>query len=365
MTSIQIPLSSAVINLVNIVFLQLILSPVATLLTSSLGGYDNHERIVRIGSLSLETFDAPVVGENLIMSKGLQRSVLIAIRVSIVLAIGISNVGLEGRSAPRTYTREGQIHAPGPIPRSDMNTTLLQERLVKNLLCNVIEEDGTTYLFGSVVDGICHRELTEYTYVKEMTSAREDFIISTGKCDSVISSNRTVHKCRNSEFVCTTERLESGRSGKTKHTCVALRYSSDGNRAWACDEASLLQGARARLGRCQGVTVRKENLRWWSDVKTRFQLRPMLAVFASAYGVPREQRIEIMNGEREVTVVTLFWILPTAWVLMVVLTSLCCIVWKRRKHGQAVAHDERKLLSLLDKTLVITGRNECLVSFNC
>ncbi|PXF45361.1 hypothetical protein BWQ96_04881 [Gracilariopsis chorda] len=364
MTSIQIPVSSAVINLVNIVFLQLVFAPVVTLTTSSLGGYDNYERMKRNGSLSLETFDAPVVGENLIMSKGFQRRLLIAIRVSIVLAIGISNVGLEGRSGPRKLAREGLVHAPGPIPRAVKNITLLQERLVQNLICNVILDDGATYVFGSVVDGKCHRELTEYTYIKEMGAALEDFNISTGKCDIVKSAERIIHKCQNSEFVCNKGASESGRKRSLSETCVALRYSTDGKRAWQCENAVLGTNARASLGSCRRLTVRREHLRWWSDAKTRFELTGMHAVFASAYGVPREQNIEIEDGEREVTIVTLFWILPTAWILIVVFASLCRIAWKRNKEGQAVAHDERKLFSLLDKTVMITEENECLVSFN-
>ena len=360
----EIPVNSAGLNLINVIFLQFVLVPIVIGMTSKLVGFKNFQDRKEKESLSLKPFDPPVIGGNLVTSRGFQRQFMIAVRVSVVVAVGISNVGLGGRSRTRKTVQDGQIFVPGGIPTSETNATALKERLAAHVVCNMIQRDGKTYEFRSVINGECHHEVTEFVRIENMITGVEEFSIAVDACKNSADEGRTIRRCTTADFVCT----ESGDAGdetdgSSEETCLAVRYSEDGKYAWQCASGVFVSESQARLSGCRKLKVAREDVKWWIDAYTRFELTGMSAVFASAYGVSQRQKVEVEDGEEEVTIVTLFWIVPTAWIVLLLVVLACQIAWKKHLKWQAIAHTERSLFRLLEGKTIVTDDDDCVVRY--
>lgn len=361
---IVIPLSSAVINFINVVILQLTLVPIVTKMTSLVAGFHNFEREKGENRLTLESFDVPVIGGNLIMNRGCLRGILIAVRLSVVIAICISNLGLEGRTRPRIISEDGQVYGPGPIPDTERNISKLENRLVQHLVCNIVEENGRIHKFGLMINGECHREIREHVSIDYMLSDKEELNISMEACETSNRGNRSVRKCDNVDFVCG----ESATNDETNNVnsseeCIALKYSESGDAAWLCSNASILDESQARLDDCRKIITARQNMHWWIDAVIEYEFRGLIAIFASAYGVSRQEKVEFEEGEEEVTIVTLWWMIPVSWILLLPMVFICYFIRVKFYNLRAIVHDERSLYNLLESKLVVTDGNECLVTY--
>ena len=355
MLNIEIPVNSAAINLINVIVLQFVLVPIVTGMTSKLVGFKNYQDQKEKASLSLKPFDPPVIGGNLVTSKGFHRQLMIAVRISVVVAVGISNIGLGGRSRTRKIAEDGEIFVPGPIPMSETNVTGLRERLGAYVYCSIIQSDGKTYEFRSVINGECHHEVTEFVHIEKMISDQEELSVAINACNKSADESRTIRRCTTVDFVCT----KSGEAGDetdgiSEEKCLAVRYSEDGKYAWHCPSAVFVSQSQARLSGCRKLKVAREDVKWWIDAYTRFELTGMSAVFASAYGVSQRRKVEVEDGEEEVTIVTLFWIVPTAWIAFLLVVLACQIAWKKHLKRRAIAHTERSLFRLLEGKPIVT-----------
>ena len=156
------------INLINGIVLQFALVPIKNTMTSTLVGFKTYQDQKEKRSLSLKPFDPTVMGGNLVTSRGFLRQLMIAVRVSVVVTVRISNIHRTGRAksnqkncSKRTYT----VFVPGVIPTSETNVRGLRERLGAYVYCSAFQSDGKTNISTTQRKGFIYLN-------KQMTSVR-------------------------------------------------------------------------------------------------------------------------------------------------------------------------------------------------
>lgn len=365
----EVALASEVSNLLNFLVLDVLVLPFITYTSSKLAGFANYAHLQRRDSVSLVEFDVPLVGGGLIMSKGWRRIMFVALRVSVVVAVAVSNFGLEGRTSDAMVTRQGDIRVPGIL--QDPENTITEVALTR-VRCytrpdNATSSENRTAIYGSVIDGECYEGVKDFVYIHEKTyfpqiDAAAENCVPSFNCDNVPYPT-TTYRCDQADVVCTGVPETSGCSyqdGIRKNTfgdleCYSVSYKEGDNYMWYCNKDRVLPGTKATLNDCWGFTARREHVQSWNETFPSLTLMYGKALFASAYGAEQRVEVTVPEGKRPVTGVRLWWVLSVAWVGAVALFMAGWVCFHVLRGSKETVHDEHGLVHLLEKRLVRTG----------
>lgn len=351
----EVPLASEVSNLLNFLVLDVVLLPFIMYLSSKLAGYTNNGILQKLGTVTLEQFGIPLVGGGLVMPKGWRRILFVMLRLSVVVAVAVSNFGLEGRTGIAMVTRQGAVRVPGLL--NDPNSTITDVAL-RQIRCNHRISDETV-LHGSVVDGECYPKMTDFAIIRSRTYFPK-IEASAMECKSFYNCDSdpyptTTYRCDRADVVCNGVLPESGCSnaeGIKKNTfgeleCYSLSYALGDDFVWYCNKDSVLPGTAMTLNDCWGFEVKREYVQWWNETFPRITFMLGKAMFASAYGAENRTEVTVPKGKRPVTGVRLRWVLSVAWVVAVALFFSVWVYFYVHQGLKETVHDEHGLVNLL------------------
>lgn len=356
---------SEIANVINFLFVDILLLSYIMYMSGLFAGHANHFTLQKQGRLDLVPCDIPLVGGGIVMPRGRQRRLLLALRLSVVLAVFTCNFGLEGRSQPRMSTRSALVRKPGPLTNPDCSFYCASERRRRCLRKPESNATDAPFLFAAVIDNLCYPELTDHVYIKEMAFNHENVTASTTNCKSEPNCAHafTKFRCDNADLSChgvDNSTLRCGRSlpELQPETCHAVVYASDEKSAWLCQIGELVPEQQDKLATCRRVEAKRKDMKWWLDNFRVLTLDPMQALFASAYGIGENSPVNVPDGEEAVTIVNLFWVLPVAWVLFAVVALTIGRRVLVLKKAQVVVHDEGGLTKLLNRRIERWERGE-------
>lgn len=373
----QLRMASEIVNLINFVLLDFVMLSYIMYMSGLLAGHANHFTLTRQNRLDLVPCDIPLIGGGLCMSKGRFRFLLLALRLSAVVAVFACNFGLEGRSRPRMSTRTANIRFPGPPP-SALNVpfnvyvaTELRQRCVRQPDPNI---DRNDFSFGAVIDNRCYPQLDDYVYITGMAYEFEVISVSAKGCklEQDCEYRHTKFRCEDVDIVdIVCPGLQDDSTCKLRSPlpqgqpppptplqtslCISVVYVPDGNYAWLCDDSEdgvVVPEAQGEAT-CRRINARQEDLRWWTDYYRYRTPEPIEALFSSAYGQQKTVQLDVPSGEEPFTVVTWWWLVPVFWLLSVALTVsvLKLFVQMKKYPTPVIAHDERGLTRLLGRQI--------------
>lgn len=349
---VEVPVPSEVMNVLNFLALDLILLPYIMHISGRLAGFANKETLKRGEHLKLVVFDPPVVGGGIVMARSTQRSLLIAARLSAVLAVAVCNFGLEGRSRVRHVEREALVRVPGPLAESFDEIYLATERRMR--CSGSLRQD--MFYFGAVLDDHCYPTSKTHVYVQGLSFDLEPISTPAKRCtpSARCLSNSTVYRCKHVDFICGGVEVTSGcpyASGVLNSSCVSVVYSEDSDRAWLCGQGWLAPADTNEQAYCRGIIAKRKDIDSWVDYLWTSTFDPLTAIFASAYGKERREIVSVPEGELLVTIIRIWWFIPTGWVILV--AGILSTNWLRYhcSNVQPFAHDERGLTKLLRKEI--------------
>lgn len=365
----EVPLASEISNLLNFLVLDVLVLPFIAYTSSRLAGFANYAHLQKKDSVSLIEFDVPLVGGGLVMSKGWRRIMFVALRVSVVIAVAVSNFGLEGRTSQAMVTRQGDIRVPGTLQDPEKTIT---EVALSRVRCYTRVDDPTvsenqTVIYGSVIDGVCYKGVKDFVYVHDRTFFRQinataENCVPSFNCDNVPYPT-TTYRCDYADVVCTGVPENSGCSnqdGIRRNTfgeleCYSISYEEGDNYVWFCNKDKVFPGTKATLNDCWGFTARREDVQSWNETFPSITLMYGKALFASAYGAEQRLEVTVPEGKRPVTGVRLWWVLSVAWVGAVALFFTVWVCVHVLGGSKETVHDEHGLVNLLQRRLVRTG----------
>lgn len=366
----QIPLPSEAVSLINFLVLDIFLLSYIMHMSGLLAGHANHYMLRSRRKLHLVAFDIPLVGGGIVMARNWRRLLFILLRLSVVAAVAVCNFGLEGRSARIFAERDVNIRAPGLL--SDPFATIFSVTEPR-IHCHNSTHDKD-YKLGLVADGRCYRDVIDHVhvYVSSLGPSVEKIQASAKDCRKEVHGEEfplTVYRCDAADLVCLGGSCWN--HGIANNTCKVMVYSDNDKYAWGCQgdyNLRLQPGEENKELQCRRLGARRKDLDNWLEiyihivmhVKERSNIWSawdddnllFRAVFASAYGVEKRVRVRLpVEEEQPVTVVRLWWLIPTLWVLGV---AAIVTVWRlvhMFKRSPVIAHDERRLVRLLDRKI--------------
>lgn len=353
----DIPLRSEFTNVLNFLILDVLFLPFIMYMSGKLAGYVNNDILQKRGSVILRGFDLPLVGGGMIMPRGWRRNMFIFLRLSVVVAVAVSNFGLEGRTSTVDTTVSGEVRAPGLL--RDANNTIT-EVVLKQVRCNNrINED--TVIYGSVVDGKCFPNVTEFATIRSRTRF-ETLNASAMNCEPTYNCDNTPYptttfRCDQSDVVCNGVPKSAGcenQEGMKKNTfgqpeCLSLSYGPRNDYAFFCihpREGVAIPGTSGPLRNCYAYDVNRADVQGWNETFPRITFMVGKAMYASAYGAKRVVRASVPL-ERPVTGVRLRWVLSVAWVVAVAMTFCLWAFFYTHQGFEEIIHDERGLVALV------------------
>lgn len=335
----EVGISSEVAGVGNFLLCELVAMAYIMHVSGLVAGALNHGRVKNGEKICLRPFDAPHFGGGLVMGKTASRYLLIFLRVSAVVAVAVGNFGLEGRTKIVTESHVGVVRSPGKMaPLSRANLFNATERRMR---CATVQ--GEDLLFGTVVDGLCYHDLRTAVYVQSLGLQYHQFKADAVNCVKHVEKDMhfTVFRCDGADISCMGLEMD-GMSWRGR--CESVLYRED--ESWLCSIESALPGMRNVPVECRKMKASREAVEQWTSIFRYRTTDLMTAVFGAAYGVEKRELVRIPVGERNVTVVTLFWMVAIGYLgLVVVGVSIWAFVvgGGRRRF----AHDENGLLRLL------------------
>lgn len=100
---------------------------------------------------------------------------------------------------------------------------------------------------------------------------------------------------------------------------------------------------------CRKVGARRRDIQLWTELYGNHTTGMIEAIFAAAYGTETRITTNIPGGTRNITVITLWWLIPFSWVVTVMLGSFICVGVLWLYGARPVAHDEKSLVKLLER----------------
>lgn len=359
----EVPLASEVSNLLNFLILDVVVLPFIMHMSSRLAGFTNNRILQNTGIVTLVEFDNPFVGGGLVMPKSWRRTLFILLRVSVVVAVAISNFGLEGRTRQAFVTRQGVVRVPGILDNPNSTITGV---VMSQMRCHhrVSEE---TIVFGSIIDGVCYPRMTDFAVVRNWTTNKQ-MNSSALHCQAYYNCDNiqyptTTYRCDSSDIVCTGVPENSGCSnqrGIRKNTfgdlkCHSISYDPENDLAWVSNKESMMPGTVTTLHECIVFNVKREYVQLWNETFPRTTFLPGKALFASAYGAEKRTQVTVPSEKRPVTGVRLRWVLSVAWVFAVALLLSLWVYFFVHQGFKETIHDECGLLGLAQTKTGHTG----------
>lgn len=365
---LEIPWRSEVINVISFFVLDILLLSYIMYMSGLLAGHANYAVLRARRTLHLVVFNFPLIGGGVIMQRGWRRGLIIFLRLSVFAAVAACNFGIEGRS--NTLPAMTNVRVPGPL--SDPVATIFNVTEPR-MQCFNVAKDGN-YHYGLVAGGRCYPDITDHIYISSLRLGYENIQASAKGCrQEPFGESQTLYRCDAADLICLNFR-DDGSCNFTDGVqqwpgfSHALVYSNNDTYAWMCENStSLVPGEEYKELLCRGLGARRHALRNWVDIyrHTRKPGNMSHAVFASAYGVEKQVRIKLPDGKKQsVTVLGLWWIVSTLWVVAV--TAVLTLWWLIHMFkGSLVApHDERALVALLHAQIEHRLGDNCMPAFN-
>lgn len=311
----------------------------------------------------MKEFDIPLIGGGMVMASGWRRTLFILLRFSVLVAVAVSNFGLEGRNSIGLVTRAGTVRVPGLL--SDARNTITGVVLPQARCYKKIDEIKSVN--GSVIDGKCYKDIPDYTVVRSRTfhktlnaSARN--CVPSYNCDNKPYPT-TTYRCDSSDIVCNGVPKRAGCSnqdGMQKDAfdsleCQSVSYGPQDGYAFfsLTTENVAMPETSGPLKDCFAFDVKRADVERWNETYPSITTMVPKAIYASAYGASKEVQVTIPRDglPRPVTGVRMRWVMSIAWVLGVALVfSLWVLFYIYQGHGEML-HDERGLVQEMRKRL--------------
>lgn len=344
----ELPLSSEIAGFINFLTLELIVMSYIMFATSVIAGSLNYRAIQKGTTLSLKVFDVPHIGGGLVMNASRARWLLIFIRFSALVAITVSNFGLEGRTRPIVKFQEALVRRPGVL--EPLNTATLFNATERRMRC--AKTDGDKLVFGAVLDGFCYPSLNTDVHVQSISLNFTQFNASALGCTVVPEEELffTVYRCRDMDLNCLGlfyggEEVEKGR-------CESVIYEE--NVSWLCPVHSARPGVVDEPVECRLIRARRTDIARWPDI-FRYRTDDLeTAVFGAAYGVEERKLVAVPTGEENVTIVSMFWLVPAIYEICIVWIVTIWGIFLMVRGAKNVGNDERGLTRLLRRRLDMT-----------
>lgn len=310
-------------------------------MTSIISGTLNYKQLSSGKDLDLKVFDFPHIGGGLVMSASRARTVLILIRLIALVAIAVANFGLEGRTALMTEVREAVIRRPGIVEKANtgviFDATELQRRCARTV--------NGELKFGAVIDGNCYHSVSEGVYITGMSLNFTSFNKSAVGCSIERNERRllTVYRCEDVDMSC----LGLFREGDvvSKGRCQSVIYDAVG--VWLCPVLSVRPGVEDEQVLCRRMYARREDVSQWPTVFWTFTLDLETSLFGSAYAQEERRQVEVPTSDRNITVITLYWLIPAAIQLFLVWVVTAWAIVVRRHGKKVIFNDEAKLTKFI------------------
>ena len=342
MISFEIPVASEVLNLLNFLFGDILFIAVVMWISSRIAGLTNYRQVEMGRIVDLKLFSLPHIGGGIVMGSGPRRTFLIIARTTAIIAVCISNFGLQGRSRTPLETKEALVRKPGPTAGIDQeklfDSTEIRMRCAKPTRDNLI--------FGSVIDGNCYPDLRDHVYVKFLALQFKNVTRSVTNCTHHVDERRfsTVLKCRGMDMWCSGPFQDSDEI--LGITCETILY--DKNVSWYCPSKGFLPEVRGpQVVSCREIGAVQKDIQYWSDIYAIRSNDVIVSVFASAYGAEERRMTNVPTKERSFTIVTLWWIIPSLWELLLILGLMVLFFQLRQRGAEPLANDERRLTQML------------------
>lgn len=373
MSEVEVPLPSELCVLVNFIVVDVLLLSLVMHVSSLLAGHANHHILSHYQGLHLKPFTMPIIGGGLVTARGFRRTIFIIIRLSVVVAAVLCNYGLEGRSRPSFKSQPALMRVPGPL-LEDNGTVPSRERIVDLMYAstryrmNCLKLTKRGLVFGSVINTSCYHDMEVDVFIKSFDFEPELVDTRATECKAKVDCEfvRTTFRCKQADIVCAGvdnfskrcpgwAKLADYVSPLTERNCHAVIYAGQGDRAWMCDRGKTWPGKRRkRKEYCESFQAKRESVERWVDYYMPLTLNQRMALFAAAYGTPKQTEVTVPDGgQKAVTVVNMFWFVSVAWVLAVAiaLSGWKCVHIVRGT--PRVAHDENGLSRLLDRQIKV------------
>lgn len=357
---VQVNIPSEAVNVVNFLLLDIILLPYILVMSSKLAGFANYRALNDRGSVHLIECKIPVVGDGMVMSRGWYRTTLIALRLAVFIFVAVANLGLEGRTVPDRVTRDAEIRVPGqfnPEERGFWKAFWLQVECVE-----IVNEN---YIFGSVIDNECFKEIRDYVSIHEMSAAFVERNLTLSRC-LITSRNckRSMYRCESIDLLCKGVSAETGcdnPTGIVPHSCAAVVYDNDDGGGIMCNSGNMVSETEAHLNHCRRFVARREDIVHWNDTYEElrdYKNNGMISVFAAAYGSRQKRTVTLSEGERIVTEIKLLWIIPTCMSVAMAFVLSLLVIWKCCQGSEPIVQDEQGLLRVLGKPVELVCLEE-------
>ena len=344
----ELPLASEFANLLNFFICDIIFVAIIMKTTSVLAGMWNQSQLSKSKGLYLHSVPLPHVGGGIVMRRSFSLVALVLIRVSVIAAICVSNFGLQGRSQSFT-SRDVSIRRPGPFPKMPpfkipeylFNTTQIRQHCLYN-------GDGDLE-FASVIDEKCFPQMRTELYIKTLALTFVNITRTLKNCKRVktIPNFFTIVQCDDIDMNCLGPHENTGKLDPA--SCEAVVY--DGDVSWHCPYRNgfHLDGRRAQNAECRKVGAKRNDILFWTTLY-RYHTSDMIeALFGAAYGLQTTITEKVPDENNNVTNVTLWWLMPIAWVIFVLFASSIWVVVMRCYGITPIAHDERSLVRMLEE----------------
>lgn len=120
---------------------------------------------------------------------------------------------------------------------------------------------------------------------------------------------------------------------------------------WLCSQGWLRPHHTAPHAHCRKVGANPDDVKDWVLYFPAATNEPLRALFASAYGSKTVATVDVPGGSRGVTVVSVWWMVPMAWIIFVSFLLSGWRGWYVLLGTEVVVHDERGLTRLLNQQL--------------
>ena len=345
----QLPLASEIANLLNFFICDIILVAIIMKTTSVLAGIWNQFQFSKSKGLYLHSVPLPHVGGGIVMRHSFSLVALVLIRVSVIAAICVSNFGLQGRSEPSFISRDVSIRRPGPFPKMPpvkirnylFDTTQIRKRCLYN-------GDGDIK-FASVFDEKCFPQMRTELYIKTLALKFVNVTRTLKNCKRVKTMPNffTTVQCDDIDMNCLGPHGNTGILDPA--SCEAVVY--DGDVSWHCpyENGFHLDRRGAQKAECRKVGAKRNDIHLWTTLYRYHTDDAIEALFGAAYGVQTSIKEDVPSENKNVTNVTLWWLIPIAWVILVLVASSIWVVVMRCYGITPIAHDERSLVRMLEE----------------
>lgn len=317
--------------------------------SSMVAGALNH-RCIKLGTnLRLKVFDFPHIGGGIIMNPSIARWALILIRLSTLIAIAVSNYGLEGQTRILTKFEEATVRRPGPI--KDLNVSKLYRATERQKRC--AQTVGDEFVFGAVINNKCFPKLSNNVFVHSLALEFTKFNATAKNCSRTRVNYRRqymVFKCEGVDISCL---MEFGKGLRVRQVlCESVIYHK--NESWLCPVYSAVPWQSEKV-ECRRLRARQADISGWTNILYEGTFDLETAVFGAAYGIEVRKFMEVPTGSKNITVVGLFWLIPAVYeILMVCIIAVWATVL-RVKGFRVVAHDENGLARLLRRRVDVSN----------